>query len=87
MISEKGVSKTSKYTVLMISFQKKNMILKNIYIFVIIQGSFQPWPPLNYMFKIFLVISSLRFPDKFTSSMNIFQNTNFKYQIWGWLFL
>ena len=40
--------------------------------------SFQPWPPLNYMFKMLLVISSLRFPDQFISSMNIFQNINFK---------
>ena len=31
-----------------------------------------------YIFKILLVISSLRFPDQFASSMNIFQNTNFK---------
>ena len=30
------------------------------------------------MFKMFLVISSLRFLDQFASSMNIFQNTNFK---------
>ena len=30
------------------------------------------------MFKMLLVISSLRFPDQFASSMNIFQNTNFK---------
>ena len=37
-----------------------------------------PPPPLNYIFKILLVISSLRFPDHFASSMNICQNTNSK---------
>ena len=39
---------------------------------------FQPLPPLNYVFKMLLVISSPRFPDQFASSMNIFQSTNFK---------
>ena len=41
------------------------------------------WPVFNLdppwiMFRMLLVISSLRFPDQFASSMNIFQNTNFK---------
>ena len=62
-------------------FYKNQLFLAEAQLFLFLNSiltSFQPWPPLNYMFKMLLVISSLRFPDQFASSMNIFQNTNFK---------
>ena len=62
-------------------FYKNQLFLAEAQLFLFLNSiltSFQPWPPLNYMLKMLLVISSLRFPDQFTSSMNIFQNTNFK---------
>ena len=62
-------------------FYKNQLFLAEAQLFLFLNSiltSFQPWPPLNYMFKMLLVISSLRFPDQFTSSMNIFQNINFK---------
>ena len=67
----------SKYTFL----YKNQLLLAEAQLFLFLNSiltSFQPWPPLNYMFKKLLVISSLRFPDQFASGMNIFQSTNFK---------
>ena len=63
-------------------FYKNQLFLTEAQLFLFLKSiltSFLPWPPpLNYVFKMLLVISSLRFPDRFASSMNIFQNTNIK---------